>query len=126
MSKLQNGVQKNTLLKSIREQNDPEYAGLVQVSKKQIEYLIEKFSIGQQYKLDEDESKSIEKFVIQDNGKTVKLYKPVGVYDTRYPKLEVNDFGLVIMNETQAEFLKPVMSGPTAFLCRLHSWNKRI
>ena len=87
------------------------------VTRKTIQNLIDKFSIGQNYKLDNVDAVSVEKFVIKDNGETVRLYKPMGTYDTRYPELEVDDFGLVIMNEQQAKFLQSTISGPTAILC---------
>lgn len=117
ITKLNDGVSKSSLLNSIREDTDSEYSSLARVTRKHIEYLIEKFSIKKDYKLDQNEAKSIEQFVINDQGKTVKLYKPIGVFDTRYPKMDLNDFGLVIMNDRQAEFLKRAMSSPTAILC---------
>ena len=114
--KLQMGVSVNKVLKEVRKKTDSDFANIAFITKKDVENLVSKFSIGQDFKLDTDEAKSVEEFVIKDKGKTVKMYKPVGVHDTRYPKLGVGDFALVLMNDQKLESLGTALSSPQSIL----------
>lgn len=101
----------------IRENTDSTYSKLKLITRKDIENLIAKECINQDYKLDHDDAHSVHKFVKKDNGETVVLYKPCGETDKRYPELKTSDFALGIMTKTQQEVLLKAMDSPTSIMC---------
>lgn len=72
-SKLRMGVRIKSILKDIRENNDPAYAQIKFITHKAIRNIIAKECIEQDYKLDDVDAHSVAKFVQKDNGQTVLL-----------------------------------------------------
>lgn len=115
--KLKDGISVKTILATVRKEMDPSYEDANFISKKTLENLINKSGIGREYQLHTDDAMSVDEFVKADNGKSVILYKPVGKLDSKYPELQLKDFGLAIMNTQQKELLRKAMTSPPSVLC---------
>ena len=116
-SKLLAGVTVKSILKTIREDTESTYSQLKLITRKDIENIIAKDCINQDYKLDADDANSVHKFVEKDDGKNVILYKPCGETDGRYPELKAPDFALGIMSKTQQNVLVKAVNSPTSIIC---------
>lgn len=111
---LEQGVPPKEMLRKIREKTDPAFASVNFINRKDIENIIAKHSINQEYKLDEEDGQSVHKFV-ENNKESAILYKPMGqVLST---KINENDFLLAIMNDHQRAILKKAMMEPPGVIC---------
>ena len=117
VSKLKMGVKSNHILRALREEIEQGFHSIISVDRKDIENLVSKRNAGRDYRLDDNDGLSVHKFVEQDNGKTVIWYKPMGVFDLKFPHLKVDDFALAIMTDDQREMLKKCLQSPTSILC---------
>lgn len=116
-SKLRMGVRINSILKDIRENTDPAYEQLKNCTRKMVDNIIAKESINQEYKLDPEDAHSVDKFVQNNDRKTVFLYKPCGLLDPNISDLEEKDFALGFMNAKQEQSLLEAIANPTSILC---------
>lgn len=119
-SKLVEGFPVKEIIRQIRMKTSEEYGAAEYVTRKDIENIIEKYSIGQVYKLNDDDGESVDQFVqkdIIDENSSVILYKPMGIGMPNTKTITESDFLLAIMNEEQRNFLRKAMSSPPGILC---------